>query len=166
MASSSGVIVVPVTWDVWNRAGPDLQAEFRQAVDEYLRRSGEEISEEEEWGMLRAAMLGQHGLLLLAAVDAGPPPQLLGYCLANLLPGTQTTGPILNVWQTYVWPGRARLRELSGRALPLLDAFARGAGVARMTIHTRRLSDAYARVLRGLGFLPYARIYQREVPRP
>jgi hypothetical protein len=156
-------VIVRVTWEEWNAAPDALRDEFAFAVRDYLRRSGEEISEQEEWGMLSRVMLGDPSLLLLVAL--GPGLSLQGFALARLLPGTSVTGPELQVWQAYVWPGRAKLLDLVGEAMPLLEAYARGAGARRMIMVSRRSSPGYVRLLQRVGFEPWGIILTRSIPK-
>lgn len=151
-------MIARVTFLEWNHAPDSLRAEFTAAVQDYLRRSGEEITEREEWETLNAAMLGDPYMLLLAAVEGD---RLLGFCLCRLSAGTEVTGPLCQVWQVYVWPGRARLAGLFQEAWPLIEGWGRSAGASRFVVVTRRWSGAYTRLLARLGFEPYSMIYQK-----
>lgn len=153
------ITVQPVSFLEWNRA--PWRADLDAAVADYLRRSGEEITEQEEWEVLNLAMLGRGDLLLLAAVEDDE--TLLGYCLLRLLPGTKASGPFVQVWQVYVVPGRAKLYDLFKLAWPQIEAWARAAGASRLSMVTRRMSVAYGKLLASLGFRPYALMYELKL---
>ncbi|MDR7399678.1 MAG: hypothetical protein QN144_10275 [Armatimonadota bacterium] len=141
--------------------GPDLDAVMSTAED-YLRRSREELSLEEEQVVLEEAAGGHRpDLLLLGAFDEAG--QLLGWCLLMARGGTQVTGVEVLIWQLYVVPGRGRLKDLLDQGLPAVMAFARGAGASRVVMVTRRLSAPYMSMLRRAGFSPYAIVMHKEV---
>jgi len=136
---------------------PELEA---SALD-YLRRSGEELTEEEELALVQSATSeGRHDLWALGAFRGD---QLVAWAIVTGHAGTAATGPTVVVWQVYVWPGRARLRDLVARAMPIIESYAQGLGASRITMHTRRLSSAYAAMMRRLGWSPYAVTWTKEV---
>jgi len=135
-----------------------------EAVADYLRRSREEITEKEEWTFLDAAMReqGNPGMLLAVAVSDDDE-ELLGFALFRDLPGIPSVGRILQIWQVYAWPGRARLADLFKKAEPWINVLAKQFGFTRAQIYTRRNSRAYHRLLTSLGFVEDGVTYQRPL---
>jgi len=149
-----------VTFQEWNRGGP-WRDELADAFERYLRKSGEEMTLAEQWQLVNLAMLGREDLLFLVATESDE--TLLGFAICRLLPGTLASGRIVQVWQVYVVPGRAKLAELFELAWPQIEAYAKANGAARCSMMTRRMTAAYDRLLRSLGFEPYALHYSRGV---
>lgn len=152
----------PVVVDFLNWTNAVWQDELNTAVQDYLRRSREEITPEEEWRLLNEAMLGRTDLLFFVMLDDAEE-HVLGFAVLNLLPGTKSTGPMVNVWQSYVRPGRARLGDLFVDAYALIGEWALARGAKRLCMTTRRAGKGYARILNSLGFTPYATTYMRGV---
>jgi len=153
-------VVKVVTFLDFNKAS--WRGELGTAVEDYLRRSREEITLEEEWYLLNLAMLGKGDVLLIVALDEAEQ-HVQGFCVLRAMQGTQATGNIVNVWQSYVWPGRAKLADLFTDTYPLMLDFARQYGAKRFTMQTRRMSEGYRRVLERLGFTPYMLTYTKGV---
>lgn len=153
--------VLRPTFEYWQDA--PWRDSLLRAVDEYIRRSGEEITFEETWEQVHAALFGAPGLLLLTAVDDSDS-RLIGYCLLRLQPGTTRTGLLCYVWQVYVEPKQEyRLPAVFRAAWPVIEVWARGQGASRYVMITNRTGAGYMRLLRRLGFEPYAMILQRNL---
>jgi hypothetical protein len=151
-------LIAIATREFAERYWPDFVA----SAQDYLRRSGEELTLDEELELLHAAAVGDRpDLWMLVAVQHD---QLVAWAVVVGRRGTAATGPEVVVWQVYVWPGRARLRDLVERAMPIIEQYARGCGARRLTIHTRRLTRAYVALLRRLGWRPHSLTWIKEVP--
>ena len=138
--------------------------QFDEAVADYLRRSREEITEQEEWTFLHAAMQEKDnpGLMLAVAVSDDDE-QLLGFALFRDLPGIPSVGRILQIWQVYAWPGRARLVDIFKKAEPWIEVLAKQFGFTRAQVYTRRITPAYQKLLARLGFVVDGVTYQRPL---
>lgn len=130
---------------------PELEQQLIEQGRDYVKRSGEEIYPEEEDLLLTAALTGINPTLRLVGAldDSG---NLVGWALVQWTQSTVAIGPELVVWQLYMVPGRARLRDVVSAGMEEILAIAREWGCARITAHIRRFSGAYLRILRGLGF--------------
>lgn len=128
---------------------------------DYLRRSGEELLPSEQEALIAASVSHQQGLATLYAVnDSGEP---VAYALLRVVVSSAAVGPEVVVWQVYVRPGRARLKDLVDEGLQAIGAFAAGAGASRLVLHTRRVGRAYMRMLRSMGWKLYGVTMVREV---
>ena len=135
------------------------------AVADYLRRSKEEATEQEIWTFLDAAMSENPernpGLsLMLVVAVSDDDTYLLGYALFRDIKGMPSVGRILQIWQHYAWPGRARMRDLFHTIEPFLASL-KSDGFTRVQIYTRRHLPAYAKLLQQIGFAPDGMTYQR-----
>lgn len=147
------------TFEEWLRA--PWRDSLLTAMEDYLDRSGEEISLQEELAALHYALFGTPGMLLLVGTtDDGA--QLLGFSLSRIAQGTEQTGPLAQLWQAYCVPGRALLIDLWKQAEPLIVAWARSQGASRIVAISRRIRGA-ARSYARLGLEPYALVMQREI---
>jgi hypothetical protein len=147
------------TFEQWLRS-PWRDA-LLSAAEDYIDRSGEEISVTEELTSLHYALFGSPGLLLLVGTD-DTEARLLGFALCRIASGTEQTGPLAQLWQAYVVPGRALLIDLWTQAEPLILAWARSQGASRIVAISRRMRGA-ARSYARLGLVPYAMVMQREI---
>lgn len=152
--------VVQLTFDLWN--GAPWRPQLDAAIKDYLEKSLEEISLQEEWGLIAQAMLGMNGLLALLALDEQGE-NVLGFLVAHNTAGTQVTGNVCVVWQVYVVPGKAKLQELFPLGWPQLEAFAKAGNASRYTLYTRRMEEWYDKLLQKLGFSLYMKVYSRSV---
>ena len=124
--------------------------EFRRSLVHYLRKSRDEMLVEElEAVMAIAAHQERPDLMALGAFDGD---RMLGWCLLTVRPAAAQVGSEVVVWAVYVFPDRARLRDLVEAAMPYIEAYARGAGSSRLVMHTRRVSRAYIEMLKGMGW--------------
>lgn len=147
------------------------QADFREApwrdaflyaVEDYLHRSQEEISLQEEFIILRRALEGAPELLLLVALDEAD--HLLGWALARYHDqGTVVSGTMVFLWQVWINPLRARLSQMYREVFPIIQVWAQSKGASRFMVMTARTERAYDRIMERMGFKPYARWYSREV---
>jgi len=149
--------VLRVSFLEWNSA--TWRDELADAVDDYLLRSREEMSVQEEWLLLNKAMLGQQDLLFLVGLDDQD--HLLGFCLCRALPGTERTGNVCQIWQVYSVPGREKLADLFKAAWSIIRSWAHSFDAVRFNFWTRRMGKGYKKMLREIGFEPYALMYQK-----
>lgn len=151
--------VLRVSFVEWNAA--PWRDELAAAVEDYLRRSREEMSVQEEWLLLNKAMLGQQDLLFLVGVGGDDDDHFLGFCLCRALPGTQPTGNVCQIWQVYSVPGRMKLPDLFKEAWGTIRSWAHSFDAVRFNFWTRRMGKGYKKMLREIGFEPYALMYQK-----
>ncbi len=136
--------------------------EFWESLPDYLRRSGDELLVEELESLMAGALAQERpDLLALGAFDGSR--RMVGWCLLALRTSTASIGSEVVVWGVYVFPGRARLRELVDTAMPAIEAYARGAGSSRLVLHTRRISRPYIAMLRRMGWEIHSVCMVREV---
>ncbi len=161
------MMFVRPTYREWNRLPPHILDQLHEAVADYLKRSGEEITEGEVWQWIAHSVLygdDAVSMLLLAVDGAEDDPKtwnLAGYALVRVTPGTLVTRMILVVWQIWV-SRRYRFKDLMDAGFREILDWARKKGCTKAVWVTRR-GAAYERWARRFGFEPKELLYEISI---